>query len=104
MPDSMSILADAGKLRTPNVVQQLRAEKLQGTGWTLEQLQTLYLCLATSAPLDETAAAVDKSPTEVVDEIARFGSWIRQGRKVIGVNVVFIDEIRSKNTPHQGHL
>jgi hypothetical protein len=104
MPDSMSILAEAGKLRTPNVVQQLRAEKLQGTGWTLEQLQTLYMCLATSAPLDETAEAVDKSPTEVVDEIARFGSWIRQGRKVIGVNVVFIDEFRSKNTPHQGHL
>jgi hypothetical protein len=47
---------------------------------------------------------VDKSSTEVVDEIARFGSWIRQGRKVIGVNVVFIDELRAKNKLHQGQL
>lgn len=105
MPDGMKQLAQAGKLQDRDVVAQLRDRELAASKWTVEQLEDLYRRLMSTIPLADVARELSKTPEEVLDEIARFGSWIRQGRKYIGVKPVYVHQLsRRSDDAHQLRL
>ena len=95
MPDGMSILAQARQLHTPDVTSQLRERELAVSKWSPNELEDLYYALVQMYSLEEIAEHCNKTTDDVIDEIARYGSWIRQGRKYSGFTVVWTDEMVS---------
>ena len=93
MPDGMSILAQARQLHTPDVTSQLRERELAVSKWSPNELDDLYYALVQMYSLEEIAEHCNKTTDDVIDEIARYGSWIRQGRKYSGFTVVWTDEM-----------
>jgi hypothetical protein len=96
MPDGMSILAQARQLHTPDVTSQLRERELAVSKWSPNELEDLYYALVQMYSLEEIAEYCKKTTDDVIDEIARYGSWIRQGRKYSGFTVVWADEMGPK--------
>jgi hypothetical protein len=96
MPDGMSILAQARQLHTPDVTSQLRERELAVSKWSPNELEDLYHALVRTCSLEEIAEYCNKTTDDVIDEIARYGSWIRQGRKYSGFTVVWTDEMGKK--------
>lgn len=98
MPDGVKKLADASVMQDREVIKQLRDRELAASKWTVEQIEFLYQQLMATVPLKDTASDLGKTPEEVLDEVARFGSWIRQGRKYIGVKPVYVSQLSEKST------